>query len=138
MKGKLAPWQAWTLFVFWVLGLQIATSLPGQQVEKVMFFEGFDKLVHFAVFILGGLLLHTALSIGRSTARWHRWCRTIATVLLLALLGAMDEVRQIWTPGRVGSDLGDFTADFLGAMTAAVACHFYHVKSLSRAPTADS
>lgn len=126
MSLRLAPWLAWLLVTLWFISLNVASFLPGSKMERAMLFVGFDKIVHFGAFFIGALLLHTAFSVGRSTARWSRWRRTILTILLLTLFGAFDEMRQIWTPGRDGADPWDFAANAAGTFCGAFLSHCCH------------
>jgi VanZ family protein len=69
---------------------------------------GFDKLAHFAVF---GLI---ATLVGRSFRR-RRW--VWRAILLVSAYGAIDEIRQSFTPGR-SVEVADWLADTLGACVA--------------------
>jgi VanZ family protein len=40
----------------------------------------------------------------------------LITIVAISAFGALDEYHQLSTPGRSGGDLGDWTADTLGAM----------------------
>ena len=126
MNRRLPPWLAWSLVALWFASLNVASFIPGPDVKKAMFFPGFDKVLHFGAFFIGAFLLHTAFSVGRSTARWPRWRRTLLTILLLSLFGAFDEFRQIWTPGRDGADIWDFSANLLGTLGGAFLSHTCH------------
>ena len=43
----------------------------------------------------------------------------VATIALIVVVGAIDETRQIYTPGRT-ADLNDFLADGFGAAVAMI------------------
>lgn len=68
-----------------------------------------DKGVHIVVF--GGIAFLAWVAAG---GRWpfHVW-------LFIVLIGAIDETRQIYTPGRT-ADLNDLLADGFGAAAAMI------------------
>jgi len=82
------------------------SSLPGTRVPELGFVLG-DKLIHLAEFGFLGLLLVRAFGL---TA--HPYALTI---LVGTLYAALDEIHQIFVPGRFSS-FGDFFADALGVM----------------------
>lgn len=113
----MALWLAfglWVAFVFWLSSL---TSKDLSSLPKM--FGGFDKVVHFALFFTGSVFLTLAV---RRTFRWSWPFVILASVTALSLFGLADEYHQLFTSGRNGADLGDWTADFLGALAAAVVC----------------
>lgn len=79
-------------------------------------FDWFDKVQHTGFFFLGGLLLGGwIVAAGRWPSRW--WLLP----LVAAAVGAFDETHQRLTPGRSGLDLGDWIADIMGGLLAALA-----------------
>ena len=68
---------------------------------------GIDKVAHFAVFGLLGILIARTQPQGRW---WLGW-------VLASLYGAVDEWRQSFTPGRF-VEVADWVADTVGAITA--------------------
>jgi VanZ family protein len=44
---------------------------------------------------------------------------TVTAVVVISLIGWLDECRQLFTPGRSGNVFPDWIADFMGAMTGA-------------------
>jgi VanZ family protein len=93
----------------------VGTSLPGSDVPDTGIAHA-DKLVHFALYAVFGLLF------ARARARVHgaRWAspRGLAgAVGLVALLGGADEVHQRWIPGR-SADVVDWCADVAGGTFA--------------------
>jgi VanZ family protein len=69
-----------------------------------------DKLVHGVLYLVLGWLVGAAVcAAGRRTF----WVWVIA-LLALFVFALVDEVHQMWLPGRVAS-LGDWCADALGA-----------------------
>jgi len=79
-----------------------------------LFPEPWDKLAHLVVF--GAI--STLLWIGASS-RVPAW----AIVLVVAAIGALDELHQATLPGR-NADIYDFITDVIAAMVALVALHF--------------
>ena len=66
----------------------------------------------------GGWLAATALQSGREIG--SRRGRILSAILIVAVFGALDETRQLFTPGRSGADVYDWIADFLGASAGAM------------------
>ncbi|MEY3896711.1 MAG: hypothetical protein RLZZ214_2231 [Verrucomicrobiota bacterium] len=55
------------------------------------------------------------------------WAKLITTaVVVVALIGALDEYHQSFTPGRSGNDPFDWLADLLGATAGAFAFKRIH------------
>ena len=69
--------------------------------------------------LAGGIFVIVFLSLVRGSGN-HRPL-ILATVLLLAVVGALDEWHQTFTPGRSGNDPLDWLADVLGAFAGATA-----------------
>jgi VanZ family protein len=64
---------------------------------------------------MGGSFLfatHQLLKYGRAA---HAMILVATPILLFALIGALDEYHQTFTPGRSGNDPFDWLADLLGA-----------------------
>ncbi|HRJ73215.1 MAG TPA: VanZ family protein [Terrimicrobiaceae bacterium] len=115
--ATIALWFAfllWVIFVFWLSSL---TSKDLSSLPKM--FAGFDKVVHFMLFFTGSVFLTLAI---RGTFRWTWPFVILTSVTALSLFGLADEYHQLFTSGRSGADLGDWTADFLGALAAATGC----------------
>jgi VanZ family protein len=78
-----------------------------------------DKVQHFGYF-LGGSGLLCAYLYRRNPDR-PNWRAIFTTaIVLVSLVGLLDEWHQSFTPGRSGNDPGDWMADFLGAVTGAL------------------
>ena len=60
------------LFVIWLVGLWVLSSLPGDDVQLPPF-PGADKLAHLLYFAVGGALLAWSISGTRSWKRWRRY-----------------------------------------------------------------
>ena len=76
----------------------------GEPVAVGLFKPPMDKVVHFLTFGLITLLLWIAMLRGRP------WL----LVLIVACIGAADEIHQMFLPGR-SAGLDDFAFDFAGA-----------------------
>lgn len=95
------PALAWAAAVWLVGGLNNTPSVPSGL--------GLDKLAHFAMYGVLGLLLGRAWLRARRPARG--WLLAAAIVL-----GAGDESRQALNVNR-SADVADFAADVAGAVT---------------------
>lgn len=109
MKGAVLGWAPavlWGAGIFW-LSSQPALTLPGP--------GGMDKLAHFGVYaVLGLLLSHAARRTGA----------TRSMIVAVGLLyGASDELHQSFVPGRSADPL-DWVADALGVV-AGISIYFY-------------
>ncbi len=100
----------WGAVLYW-LSEQSGLALPGG-------FAGIDKLEHVVYFAAGGLCFLLGLRLAgfaRSTAT-----AIIFTMLFCAIIGALDEWHQTFTPGRSGGDGWDWTADTVGGFIGAL------------------
>lgn len=107
----------WLLLLCWAGVILWLSSLTPEQLPSAAFMT-WDKLNHFAAFTVGGWLAATALQAGRPGGSLR--LRFFAAILIVAVFGALDETRQLFTPGRSGADLYDWIADFLGASAGAI------------------
>ena len=80
--------------------------------------DGFDKVEHFGYFFGGaGLLSAYLFSVRPSAAQWRMiifWA-----IVVMAIIGRLDEYHQGFVPGRSGNDNFDWLADCLGAAAGA-------------------
>ena len=93
------------------------SSLPGSAI-RLYPFPYFDKLLHVLEFGLLGIFLYRAF-------RLYRPLRNPYLLSLAAGIpyGALDEIHQLFVPGRQ-CDIADFAADVLGiALFAALSSH---------------
>ncbi len=115
-RGPLfSPILPGVLFALWAAVLWILSSLPGQNVPLPSF-PHVDKVVHFGYFLVGGFLLTWWL---RRVFGWKNWSVALVAWVVLSGVGALDEIHQLFTPGRSGSDVGDWLADTTGALAGA-------------------
>jgi VanZ family protein len=101
------------LVVYWLL-LLAATSLPAQDVPSLGIS---DKINHFVAYLILAGLLHLALIYQRKSEFLFNYAFA-ASVIIASAYGALDEIHQIYVPGRF-AELLDWIADFLGAITGA-------------------
>lgn len=110
---------AWLGVVGWAATIYYCSTMTGQEVEHVLPWHIWDKALHFGIFTVGAALLAAAL---RITAGWPWRVVIVLTIVLLSIYGASDEYHQTFTAGRSGGDVGDWTADSLGAIVGALTC----------------
>jgi VanZ family protein len=115
-------WLVGFLLWFGVLWGLSSFRIPSDGVPLV---PHLDKIVHFGYFFGGSGLLCAWLF--RRNPERPDWAKLISTaVLVIALIGALDEFHQSFTPGRSGNDPGDWLADLLGAVAGAFTFKRFH------------
>lgn len=108
------------LAVAWMAVIYFLSSRPGSEFPAT--FDGADKIVHFVVFGILGVLLAGAF--GR-VGREFPWRRLLLVTTAVALYGVLDEFHQAFVPGRAPS-AGDVVADAAGGfVVTAVAYRFW-------------
>lgn len=111
------------MLLLWAVGVFVLSSLPGPALPQIESAFPLDKIAHFGLYAIGGLLLGSLLL--RAT-RWHAAIVLLAGVVALALFGLLDEWYQQLTPGRTGADPLDWVADLAGALTGLIATNRIH------------
>ena len=108
---RIRSWSgSWRPVVAWAILILVATTVPTTDLTERLSLPGLDKLVHGALYFVLGWLVAAALSAaGRRSVGGF-----VAGLVGLAFFAALDEVHQLWVPGRVTS-VGDWTADLVGA-----------------------
>jgi len=100
-----------------VLGIIVASSLPGTFIKKYISMVGSDKLVHAIVYaIFAALIFNSLLHIFQKMTCYHVALMTLGLVLVFSFL---DELYQRRIPGRT-SDVYDIIFDLLGAAVSVV------------------
>ena len=111
----LLPYLWFAAIIVWYVTLLMLSSQsqlhpPGPE------FMHRDKVMHATYFAIGGVFLYFALRLLRP--RWSAIRISIFVILFCAIIGALDEYRQSFTPHRSGNDLGDWIADTTGGIIA--------------------
>jgi len=118
------PW--WIGLILWFVVMFTASSFavsapapPGFEIPHI------DKVLHFCWFTAGGFLLANAI-LFRRPAVTSVWLKFLLPVICMSALGAIDEYRQSFTPGRSGNDFGDWVADTLGGLCGVLITNLLH------------
>lgn len=104
--------------VVWATTLFVLSSIPGTEIPALWVF-GHDKVIHFLLYVVLAWTVYRAIQNQEWNAslKKHRY---LATILIVALYGATDEVHQLFVPQRSGN-LYDWIADCIGAATVSAA-----------------
>jgi len=106
------------LVVYWLI-LFTATTLPVERLPSVGFT---DKVNHFiAYFILTALVNLTLIYQRKSRLLFEK--APIATIVICLFYGALDEVHQLFVPGRSAETL-DWVADASGTFIGVLIVYF--------------
>lgn len=100
------PVIAWAIVIF------ISSSIPSEDIPKIDV-PSFDKLVHFGIFFVFAALTHRAIKHQR-VFPFISHHDIVFTIAFTTLYGFLDELHQVFVPGRNPSTL-DLMADALGA-----------------------
>ena len=115
-------WLACFLLWFGALWLFSSSSLVGVYAPPV---DHFDKVEHFG-FFFGGTGLLCAWLFCRNSEN-PNWKAIIGiAVIVIGLVGWLDEYHQTFTPGRSGNDPYDWMADISGAIVGALVFKKFH------------
>ncbi len=110
---------AWFSALFcWFALLWFFSSIEGSP-EIPPPFPHFDKLAHFGYFLAGGFLL-TGGNFNRNPVVTSWKPMIVTAIVVMAVVGAIDEWHQCFTPGRSGADPWDWLADLLGGASGAL------------------
>jgi len=107
---------SWRSVAAWAALILVATTIPVADLADRLPVPWLDKVVHGGMYFVLGWLAGAALA---ATGRRSRGVWLLGLLSLVAF-GALDELHQLWIPGRVTS-LGDWTADVTGATLGLVA-----------------
>jgi len=97
------------LIIYWLFLLTM-TSLPGKDLPDLHIS---DKLEHFSAYMVLTIFLTFTLLL-QNKFRFLKKHAYLLTFLLVALYGALDELHQLFIPGR-SCDIMDWTADVSAA-----------------------
>jgi VanZ family protein len=98
------------LILYWII-LFTATTLPGDQMPNLHLS---DKIEHFSAFFILAVLLNLALIYQRKSYLLFKNA-IIVTIIICLSYGAVDELHQIFVPGRY-ADVRDWLADLTGVI----------------------
>ncbi|MDP4624249.1 MAG: VanZ family protein [Akkermansiaceae bacterium] len=129
MRLTTSPRLWLTAFFFWAATLYILSSFSKTMPEGGPEIPHIDKVLHFGYFLGGGIMLATHILLKKGTTAPF-FVRIIIPIALLAIIGALDEYHQTFTPGRSGNDPFDWLADVLGAATGVALAHALHPRLL--------
>ncbi len=101
--------RAWWAVGLWVAGQLVVTSVPGSAVP-VDVRHPVDWFVHAGIYGMLGLLVARAAGLAAWPPRRLAWA-----AVALAVAGALDEVHQLFIPGRDAA-ADDWAFDALGAV----------------------
>jgi VanZ family protein len=106
------------LAVFWLV-IFIATSLPANRLPNIVLS---DKINHFIAYFALSILVYLTLIYQRKS-RFLFDNAVVATISLCLLYGVIDELHQMFIPGRFAETL-DWFADSLGSISGVVLLKF--------------
>jgi VanZ family protein len=98
------------LTLYWII-LFTATTLPGDQLPNL---HVSDKVEHFSAFFILAVFLNLALIYQRKSYLLFKHA-IIVTIFICLSYGAVDELHQIFVPGRY-ADVRDWLADSTGVV----------------------
>ena len=99
------------LTFYWII-LFIATTIPTDPLPKL--FSAQDKVEHFGAYGILASLLYMTLHLQEKSRLLNQYAFGFS-LFFLALYGAVDELHQIFVPGRY-CDILDWTADVSGGL----------------------
>ncbi len=108
MKTRRLFW--WAAFILYAVLIFYWSSRPIPEEAPLPRFPGSDKLMHWAEYLLFGLLAFKAFAPRTNT-------QLFAVLLISLSYAASDEVHHLFVPQREASMI-DWGADALGAFTA--------------------
>jgi VanZ family protein len=101
------PAIAWAIFIF------IASSIPAYEMPDMTIFA-WDKAIHLGVYCVLAACVFTACS-HPDAPLYLQGHRIAATIIFVAVYGALDEFHQYFVPGR-SVEFFDWLADVSGAL----------------------
>lgn len=114
--------SSWFWFVasgVWMVFLYVLSSLP--QLGEMNTFYGQDKIEHIIAFGVLGFLLSRGF---QPLIHRKKFQVVLLVTFIIAVYGALDELHQMYVPGRTAS-LTDLLADIVGGFLAAFFVYMY-------------
>ena len=97
----------WAPTIAWSLAILFLTSIPNPHISAP---RNSDKVLHFAVYAILGVLAARAADVRRG-----RLATALIVILCISVFGAVDEWHQSFIPGRFPA-VDDWVADTLGGI----------------------
>ena len=116
--------------ILWALVIFTASSIPGTKFPKFIL-KIDDKVIHISIFLVLGLLVFRALE-PRIRKDSFDWLRAVLSTSVVAAYGALDEIHQMFVPGR-SADFRDAAADAIGAILSALILYLLFRREEARA-----
>jgi VanZ family protein len=127
LEGRKKLFVYAPLIIYWTI-LFTATTLP---VESVPTFAISDKINHLVAYFILSALLYLTLIYQRKSKTLFTHAPS-AAILIASVYGALDEIHQIFIPGRF-ADILDWLADFVGSLLGVLLIS-YLIKKLKYIP----
>ncbi len=114
MLNKLESNKKWMVYfpliIYWII-LFTATTLPGSDLPNM---HVSDKIEHFSAYFILAVLLNLAMMFQNKYLLIKRkaW---LFTLLIILSYGALDEIHQLFIPGR-DCELLDWVSDSSGSL----------------------
>ncbi|GAH75042.1 unnamed protein product [marine sediment metagenome] len=118
------------LLFFYTVGIFVASSLSGEQMEDVPVFFFTDKVAHILVYLGWGFLF--ALAVGR---RGLSGRHVLTGMALACLVGLFDELWQGYLQKGRMVELGDWLGDIFGTTLGLLA--FYYLRKIVKGEEAN-
>jgi len=99
-----------SLVIYWLI-LFTLTSLPSTKLPETHIN---DKVEHYAAFCILSVLLTFTFQLQKKYSSLHRYSY-LFSILFVALYGMLDELHQLYVPGRY-CDINDWIADVSGGI----------------------
>lgn len=117
------------LLSLWWIGMFIGTSIPGRALPAL---GAGDKIKHFGAFFGLSILLSITMKI-QDKYTFLKNHTYIATIVILALYGVIDELHQSLIPGR-STDVLDWFADMIGTILGLLVIRFFVFNKIEAQP----
>lgn len=108
------------LCVYWIL-LFILTTIPPDKIPQVFSYQ--DKIEHFIAYLILSFLLMLSLHFQKKNEMVSRKS-FLFTIIFLIAYATIDEVHQIYIPGRY-CDITDWLADVTGGIIGIIFSNYF-------------
>ncbi len=144
MRDKIAsalgrPVLRLVALFLWAITLFISSSFAPDLPDGGLEIPHIDKVMHFTYFTVGAFIFTTYILLTNGPQA-SKIIRIFTPIVLLSVVGMLDEYHQTFTPGRYGNDFFDLLADICGAITGTYLANVLHtrIKSFSFSVTEKS